>query len=253
MKAHELLKSAVEEQDWIKVCKVYTAITGKPLSPPKKKVSLLELEIPEDLLEDIEATRNDDDEDEDEEYDDIPDSSVDDNYEENGEEEEDDEVPLIIDSPAEPEPVEVEVSKKKGGESEFSISHGVQGPKASSDGNGTIMTKVPIVKDGPRKNKFKDNLAVKAGDLKKNNPILKKIYGKGSTRATRELIDAPDTGKLYAVECSLCKKAGKVTAALARGYNKNPENNTYRCTECDTPSGRAKLARRERDLGVYDG
>lgn len=246
MKLPELLKLAVEEQDWFKVCAVYTAITGKPLNPPAKKVSLLEMDIPDELLENINATRNDD-----EEYEDFPGPAKVGMGVEEDDEEDEDVVPLLVDTQAQPEPVEVEVSKKKGGESEFAISHGVQGPKASSDGNGTIMTKVPITQ-APRKNKFKDNLAVKAGDLKKNNPILKKIYGEGSTRATRDLIDAPDTSKLYSVVCSLCNKSGKVTAALARGYNKDPENNTYRCTECDTPSGRAKLARRERDLGVYD-
>jgi hypothetical protein len=248
MKLPDLLKLAVEEQDWLKVCAVYTAITGKPLAPPKKKVSLLEMDIPDDLLESINATRNDDDDDEDDEYEDFPEVPV----IEQDDEVDDDTAELLIEA-VDPEPVEVEDSKKKDGESEFAISHGLQNQKASSDGNGTIMKKVPMG-GSKMQNKFKDNLSVKAGDLKKNNPLLKKIYGKaGGTRASRDLIDAPDTAKTIGVQCSLCDKKQKVTLALARGYNKDPDQNTYRCNECDTPSGRARSARRNRDLGVYDG
>ena len=130
MKVHELIKIAVEEQDWIKVCTAYTAITGKPLSPPKKKVSLLDLDIPEGLLEEVEASRNDEDEYEDE-YEDIPREP---SYHEDDPV---DEPELLEESPPIPDPVEEQESKKKDDEHEFSISHGVQGQKASSDGNGT--------------------------------------------------------------------------------------------------------------------
>lgn len=244
MKLPELLKLAVEEQNWLKVCAVYTAITGEKLSPPQpkpKKVSLLELEIPDELLEEVNATRNDDD-DEEEEYDELPTIPIDSDEIEEAKGEES----LIID--VDPEPEEVEVSKKKGSEDEFAISHGLQNQTSSSDGNGTIMRKVPIgdVK-GKRPNKFRDNLAVEAGDLKKNNPILKKVYGKVGSRASRDLIEAPDTSKLYAVQCSLCGKKQKVTAVLSKGYHKEEEQNTYRCNECNTPTGRARVARRERE------
>lgn len=165
MKLPELLKLAVEEQNWLKVCAVYTAITGEKLSPPQpkpKKVSLLELEIPDELLEEVNATRNDDENEE--EYEEFP------NYhpEPENQVDEDDESSLLVELPPEPEPEEVEVSKKKGGEDEFAISHGLQNQTSSSDGNGTIMRKVPIgdVK-GKRPNKFRDNLAIEAGDLKK--------------------------------------------------------------------------------------
>ena len=54
MKLPDLIKQAVLSEDWKAVCAVYTAITGEPLSPPKKKeVDFLNMEIPQELLDEI--------------------------------------------------------------------------------------------------------------------------------------------------------------------------------------------------------
>lgn len=236
MKLPELLELAVKEQDWLKVCAVYTAITGKPLSPPKPKtLDLLNLEIPEELLEQF----NDQDEEEDE-YDEPP-------YIPDGDEND-------MPEDGEPEP-EIEDSKKKDDEfDKFAISHGVQGQTQNSDGK-TLMRKEPMNIPRKRTNKFKDNLNDDLGDLKKNNPILEKVYSKAGRRVSRKDLSetAADTSKKIDVQCSLCNRKQKVSPLLARGWKKEKEQNTYRCTECDTPSGRVRAERSKRDLGVYNG
>ena len=48
----EMIKEAVKDQDWFKICIVYEAITGEKLEPPKteKEVNLATLTIPDYLL-----------------------------------------------------------------------------------------------------------------------------------------------------------------------------------------------------------
>lgn len=257
MKLHELIETAVKEQDWLKVCAAYTAITGKPLSPPKPKVDYANFEIPDlaKLMGQFDFTggsvaQHEDEEENDDEYDfnSIPKLDEDD-YEENSDGGTDIDPP---DEEDEPEP-ENKVSKKKGEFDQFAISHGVQTQASSQDGK-TLMRKEPMTLPRERKNKFKDNLTFDRKDLKENNPILAKVYDKAGVRASRDLIeDAADTRQMIKVTCFVCNRTQKVSSIHAHGWNPDKQQNTYRCNECNTPSGLLKASRRNRDLGVYDG
>jgi len=55
-----------------------------------------------------------------------------------------------------------------------------------------------------------------------------------------------DTGSLVEVQCSLCEKWERVSPMLASRYDKDPEKNTYRCNDCNTPTGRDRVLRQQR-------
>ncbi len=56
-----------------------------------------------------------------------------------------------------------------------------------------------------------------------------------------------NTSKKVHVVCSLCGKQEDVASVLASRYNPDPEENTYRCNDCSTPNGRAKVLRKLRE------
>lgn len=56
-----------------------------------------------------------------------------------------------------------------------------------------------------------------------------------------------DTSKKVHVVCSLCGKQEDVAPIFASRYDPDPEENTYRCNDCCTPNGRAKVLRKLRE------
>lgn len=214
MKVPELIKKAVLEQDWVLICKVYTAITGEELAPPPPpappEVDLLNMDISEDLLNQI------------------------------GNHLESDKDSQII------KEAEEIISKKKiiSSLDDFKIERD-SGQSFNEDGK-VQARKESIQIPTIRKNLFNDDLSVEQADLKKNNPKLQEVYSKTEHKSTRDLIERPNTKDETFVKCSLCDKEEIVSSRLGRGYDPDPRNNTYRCTSCSTPSGRDKALRLKR-------
>ena len=97
-----------------------------------------------------------------------------------------------------------------------------------------------------RVNRFKDNKAVFADQLVSEHPEL----GTQTqvARGQRALIEgAIDTGSQIDVVCSLCDKEETVSTRLAVGWNPDPKNNTYKCNDCSTNAGRARIHRKLRE------
>lgn len=242
MKLPDLIKQAVEEGDWKKVCAVYTAITGKPLSPPKpkkKELDLANFEITPDLLQAI-----------------MGDDSQDDKLPAGWSEDEAAAAEEEANDLGRPEPVE-ETSQRAYIENptapvvskpiikdpnDFSVAPRVQ---RRQDGKQQAR-KEPMTIPKQRTNKFQDTLVLEAKDLKQNNPKLAAMYGDASRRVLRD--ETESTGGEIDVECSLCGIQQTVASPLAVGWHPSPDENTYRCNSCNTPSGRRKAERRLREL-----
>jgi hypothetical protein len=242
MKAPDVLKQAVLEQDWLLVCKVYTAITGEPLEPPKpKEVDLFDIDIPmdSDFLGDMPDIA-------DEEYDLEP------GYEvlheklpapaedvagegdwvelDDGEEEDDEEEAKMREENA-----DFMTTTKKDDEEDA-----LQGSKARKE-------RFRVPKDGKRRpNQFKDDLrlhsrqrADKHSKDKDGSPLA--VAAPRPRGGERDAELGEDTGGKVDVECSLCGKKERVSDRLAVGYHLEPEMNTYKCNKCCTGRGRRKL------------
>lgn len=214
MKVPELIKNAVEKQDWKLVCAVYTAITGEPLSPPEpksEKPNFLDMDISPELLRQLGIDSQDDEG--------VPSVSNEENlydaYEHT-----------------------LEDSKKKVDNLDFTIQ---RGKKIREDGK-VEAARIPLDIPSKRENRFVDNLEVAASELQKENPTLQKLYGPVKKHSSKELIvDRVDTSIFVDVECSLCGHTEKVSKALSRGYSNVKRDNIYRCNACSTPSGKKRL------------
>lgn len=233
MKLPELIKQAVEEGDWKKVCAVYTAITGEPLSPPqpkKKELDLANFEITPELLQAIMGDENQQKKTQQAMYDEGP-------WEDEPVEEK------VVESPPPKIITELPSQPRVKDPNDFSVAPRVQ---RRQDGKQQAR-KEPMSIPKSRSNRFQDNLNLETKDLKENNPKLAAMYGDGGSR--RVLRDESEsTGKYIHVECSLCGKEEDVVSSLAVGYHHSQDENTYRCNSCNTPSGRRKAERRLREL-----
>lgn len=240
MKLPDLIKQAVEEGDWKKVCAVYTAITGKPLSPPKPKKVELDLANFEVTPELLAAILGDD-----AQQDSVRQAMIDDtgwSYEEDAaaqaeandlgrpEQVEENQKAPVVSKPIIKDP------------NDFSVAPRVQ---RRQDGKQQAR-KEPMTIPRQRTNKFQDTLVLEAKDLKQNNPKLAAMYGDASRRVLRD--ETESTGSEVDVECSLCGIQQRVASPLAVGWHPSPDENTYRCNSCNTPSGRRKAERRLREL-----
>lgn len=248
MKLPDLIKQAVEEGDWKKVCAVYTAITGKPLSPPKPKkpeIDLANFEITPELLAAITG--------DDAQQDAVRQAMIEDtewSYEEDaaaqaeandlGREEPVEETSQrsYLENPKAPV-VSKPIIKDP---NDFSVAPRVQ---RRQDGKQPAR-KEPMSIPNQRTNRFQDNLQLESKDLKKNNPKLEAMYGDASRRVLRD--ETESTGHEIDVECSLCGEHQRIASSLATGYHPSKDENTFRCNSCNTPSGRRKAERRLREL-----
>lgn len=225
MKLPEVLKQAIKDADWKKVCAVYTAITGEKIEPPKPK-----LVLPDFANMDIDINFGDDGP-----------ETVEQAGENALEEEEEQEVePVSL-------PSNEEVSVDEAADFIEAASKKKSEPAPKVGVVSGSQSKTEPIQVAKRKNRFKDDLSVAAMHTKQRNPKLNLLYGDGSTRSTRDLIEgAVDTGATTDVQCSLCDKHEKVSLMLARGYSTDPNENTYRCNVCCTPKGQLLAARRNR-------
>lgn len=225
MKLPEVLEQAIKGADWKKVCAVYTAITGKKIEPPKPK-----LIIPDYVNMDIDLGSEDFN------------KFAEQVKEEAGEDALDEEEvePITL-------PSEEEVTVDEASDFIQSASKKKSDPASKAGVVAGSQSKVEPIAISKRKNKFKDNLAVASMHTRKVNPKLNLLYGDGSARMTRDLIEGSvDTGATVDVQCSLCDKEESVSPILGRGYSTNPDENTYRCNVCCTPKGQLQAARRNR-------
>jgi hypothetical protein len=178
MKIPEYIKLAVEKQDWMAICEVYTKLTGQPLYPPLKN------------------------------------------------QQEKNEIDEIND-------IEMDEASSIGTDLMNEIQQSIIVDTQSSSSPATSK----------RINRFTDNLDVDSKLLKTNNPELMKLYKTNidRTKNNRPLVAGrQDTSNMVNVQCSLCQRKMQVASVLAFGYNKNPDENTFRCNDCSTPSGIAK-------------
>lgn len=243
MKLPDLIKQAVEEGDWKKVCAVYTAITGKPLAPPKPKKVELDLANFEVTPELLAAILGDD-----AQQDSVRQAMIDDtgwSYEEDAAAQAEANEPVEETSQRAhlEKPIAPVVSKPIIKDpNDFSVAPRVQ---RRQDGKQPAR-KEPMTIPSQRSNKFQDNLQLEAKDLKKNNPKLEAMYGDASRRVLRD--ETESTGGEINVQCSLCGVHQRVATALAVGWHPSEDENTYRCNSCNTPSGRRKAERKLREL-----
>lgn len=223
MKLPDLIKTAVEKGDWNLVCAAYTAITGKPLAPPKpKEPDFLNMEISEELIQQLTGGG---------EYDNMPGYEDPENTAARGEAAElaDDFVPPVV---------------KKKDPLDFSVDRSNVVKKNSE---GKTEARKESIDIGQRKNIFHDDTNVDS-HLLKDNEQMQKLYGNGKARASRDLLEnVSQTGKTIGVQCSLCEKKQTVAVALAKGWHTDPDENAYRCNDCCTPSGRIKAERKQRE------
>lgn len=238
MKLPEVLKDAIENADWKKVCIVYTAITGKKIEPPKPKLIVpdfanMDIDLGEDdSFEKWEEAKEQEFKDQQEYQDDL--IAKHNAEEEQGQEE------------IEEEPPSEEMSVDDGSDFIAAASKKKSNPPKAGNVDGR-PGKTEEIKIAKRKNRFKDDLSFQANLTKKVNPKLNLLYGDGSNRVKRDLIEgAVDTGATVDVQCSLCDKWEQVAGSLAARYSSNPDDNTYRCNICCTPKGQLLAARKNR-------
>ena len=154
MKLPDLIKKAVQTEDWLLICKAYTAITGEPLSPPEKKsFDFSNFEVPDEVLK-----FNEEDEDEDE-YDDPQEAD------EEAPEDEDEDEPTVKTSSivTDLDEAKAEFARSKKKDSSFiapakktSRTGSVENEEGKREAKRESMR---IPRQGDRKNKFTDDVS----------------------------------------------------------------------------------------------
>lgn len=248
MKLPDVLKMAVERKDWYAVCKVYTAITGEPLEPPKSEAeSLADLNIDMTDYEDPPAVIGSRPGHE-EEYQEGVDAVTEEEEEEGSNaahgiqlihdieyDEEDLEPGDEVGEEEIPEEFSDCVVRTKGDGTNDAL-------KGSSEELGEKCKREPFraPKKGRRKNKFKDDRrAFSRQDVTKHTHDEKgKPLGVQVAVGRSSDSEAPDTSRKVKVTCKLCNKKERVAASLATGHNNNPEFNRYKCNDCCAKGGK---------------
>lgn len=120
---------------------------------------------------------------------------------------------------------------------EFYIEHGKQN-SVNKDGK-SRCSKKPMVIPEKRKNLFHDNGKAYSNEKVSVSPALgvQEISPRGE-RANAKKVQ---------VTCKICGITEEVSVLLSSGYRKNPEENTYKCNACNSPTARAKELRQQRN------
>jgi hypothetical protein len=131
---------------------------------------------------------------------------------------------------------------------EFYIEHGNQQHAVNDDGESRCRKESMQIPD-QRKNRFHDNGKAFADEKVTTHPDdpnlgIQSIRPRSLVRDTELGVN---TGTNVAVVCGLCGVQEEIAASLAVGFNPDPDHNTYRCNECNTPNGRAKVMRKQRN------
>jgi len=137
----------------------------------------------------------------------------------------------------------------------FYIEHGTPTQGATNEDGETACRKESMSIPEQRENRFRDNGKAFAHEKVNKNPDdptlgIQSIRPRGLVR-DKDL--GVDTGAMVDVWCGLCKKREKVSARLASNFRDDPDNNPYRCNDCSTPSGRAKVMRKQREEALNGG
>lgn len=241
MKLPDLIKKAVQTEDWGLICKAYTVITGEPLSPPEKKkvIDFASFEIPDDVVLGPQQYLVDDDDEDFEE---------DDKTELESSEDKENRSAIITDM----QEAQSELARAQGKKKDRFVAPSRKNDSREVNEEGKVKAKresIRIPQKGARPNRFQDDVKKERHKelLQSHNPELKKLYGEHTHRLTRdELEEGVDTSVQVDVVCSLCDTPETVAASVATGYSTDPMNNTYRCNSCSTPAGRAKAMRARR-------
>ena len=262
-KVEDILKTAVETEDWLLACNLYTQMTGKPLSPP----SLLKLDANfEDEIPEEESCYKTGD-------------------------------IVLYQSPSGKKPRECEVLEviDSGGFESYVIKMKQNGRKytvnveeISVDASEEIPAEEPKTNEAenfmaPTRDTNRDSQTNGDGGMQmKSQPIsapkAKEYIGVATqpfedtltdglvdeqgnsllqTEAQRESRKVPVRGKRstrITVECSICENTFSIAPSLAIGYVKDrpgtpmsEKQNTYKCNDCNSRKGRAKQVRENRD------
>ena len=235
-KVEDILRKAVETEDWLLACNLYTQMTGKALSPPS--LSKLDEDFEDEIPSKEKPTK-------------IPvkrvpagETRVFEGKTYKGGQ--------ILPSTYTQQQKEPETNEA---ENFMAPTREIGQDSKSNDGEGLQMKSQPIstpktgqyigVSNEPFEDTLTDGLVDEQG-----NSLLQ-------TETQRESRKAPIRGKRstrITVECSICENTFSIAPSLAIGYVKDrpgtpmsEKQNTYKCNDCNSRKGRAKQVRENRD------
>jgi len=210
----EILKIAVEQQDWQLICGLYTNITGEPLSVPTaqeikkeeedilaKEYSIEELKYQNQLPPEEQDLK-------------LADKNIDN----------------MIDSryndfTAPPRNTD-------------SVSSENRRMRSESVGSGRLKNVVGVSEEG-----FVDDLTESLTDPETGEKLVgKNKDAKVTPRNRRKQLGMNDTSLIEAT-CSSCKKQIKVAPSIAFGYSESESENTWVCNDCTVRRGRRERHR----------
>lgn len=251
-KIDEAIRVAVERADWSLICNIYFAITGKTLEPPPPPAPQI---IYRDVLDvdlDIDLEKSERD---------FPANDVNDNPDEVSNVSIDNNTSTNINDNNSNNNVlsnEINTSSKlkiikaadiiqpetETKNNETSCVTQARNPNTSTKTKPRIGKKVPLQTTG-RKLEWHDDGTLAIEDTVKANPTLAKMYNPPKPRGNRD----PDknTGRLMRVKCSLCGLEEDVSPVYATTYSPIPDDNTYKCNDCCTNSGRSLVMKRQEE------
>jgi hypothetical protein len=212
MKLPVLLKEAILEGDWDKVCFIYKQITGEDILPPQPKVvseeemlasmelpSLCKIPNPEEQL--LGSNIH------------IPPTNI-------------DQQPSIQTNTN-----IIDEDEENNTQQKFTT----RSIKGYQHGDDDIAAKKLPLKKGYRPQLFVDNGTLAYGDKISSNPSLAKMYVPPRPRERGN--------NLVHVQCSVCQKWFDLSPILTNGYSQDPKENTFRCNDCLSSRGRVQQIR----------
>ena len=207
----EILKIAVEQQDWQLICGLYTNITGEPLSIPQSVAE--EEKQEEDILS--------------KQY------SVEDLKYQNQLPPQEQDLELVdknIDKTIEDRYNEFKAPPRN--TSNRSSNSGRQ-MRSEPVGSTRLKNVVGVSEEG-----FVDDLTESLTDPETGEKLVGKNKDvKITPRNRRKELGMNDTSLIDAT-CSSCNKSFSVSSSIAFGYSDSPADNTWQCNDCSVRKGR---------------
>lgn len=97
--------------------------------------------------------------------------------------------------------------------------------------NGSCMASITSKPNTNQQKKQENTIFIHNDPDAITNPEDKKLYHPVENRHKRSALR--NTGHQVEVQCCQCGKREHVASILAHGYDKDPEENTYTCNECN--------------------
>lgn len=215
----EILKIAVEQQDWHLICGLYTNITGEPLSVPSSVVK--EEEKEEGVLT--------------KEY------SIDELKHQSQLPPKEKDLGLIdknIDKPTDSKYNEFTAPSKKDGGHSGSSQDGKR-MRSEPIGGKSLSGNYVGINNEP----FIDDMTESLLDPETGESLVgKNKDAKVTPRNRRKELGMNDTS-LINVVCSVCNSEMKVSPVLSHGFSSNQSENSWKCNSCSTRKGRLNASR----------